>query len=309
MPSSKPQVARQPNLPSSLLSLLTGWMQQGIESFSATQRIFEEVVIRQNAATAQSLENYIADSENSPVAILTELAVRGTSSFIEAQRILLHLAEKENQIAMNGVKERIVDSPGGVVVTDFVRRTLDTFLRMQQDFLKTTDKQITNWLEAVQQGGGHQGTQLVDLARNAMETFVHAQKKFLDVIADEAIRATSNKHRPLKRTKKTDLPKLADDATRSFVEAQQRLLEVVTQQMNINVNTTSRAMRLISPSCLLPMANITGENLSNFVGAEKTLLDAMTKPGRGSQARSTAARQRSRSVRPRERVHAARASG
>src|SRR5690349_10972009 len=133
--------------PLDFLSLMTGWMKQGIEGFAATQRIFGEVAMRQNAAANKTLRDEISDREHSPLALLTDLAVEGTSSFIEAQKILLHLALEENQRMMNGIKERVADSPQAVAMTDLIRRSLDTLLRMQQDFLRTTSKQTLQWLE------------------------------------------------------------------------------------------------------------------------------------------------------------------
>ena len=262
------------DVPASLLSLLTGWMQQGVESFSATQRIFGEVAMRQNAAATKAIQNGIADADHSPVEILSRLAAEGTSSFIEAQKILLRLVQQENEIVMNGVKERI-DSTPGVAMAELLRRSLDTFIRMQQEFLKTTDKQTTQWLEAVKKGAGYQGAELVDLAREEMGTFIQAQKRFLEVVEQETMRATGRHTLPKTKMKKTDLPKLANAATDAFIEAQKRLLEVMSQQMNINLEVAGRAIDLVSPSRLLPVADLTGEGVKTFVGAEKALIEAM----------------------------------
>ena len=265
--------------PSTFLSLLTGWMQQGIASFSATQRIFGEVAMRQNAAVTKTLEHGRLDLEHSPVAILSELAIQGTSSFMEAQKILLNLVQQENEIVMNGVKERVAGSTPGVVMTDLVRRSIDTFIRMQQDFLKTTRKQTLHWLEAVKAGEGYQGTHLVDLAREDMETFVHAQGKFLDVIAQETAKATSGKtDHTTKTVLQTELPKLAREAANSFIDAQKRLLDVLGQQMNVNLGAATRAMEMLSPTRLWPMAKRTGEGVKNFVEGEKAMIESMIKP-------------------------------
>jgi len=271
--------------PSSFLSLLTGWAQQGIESYLATQRILVDVATRQNSAAIKALrEGMSADAEHSPVAILTELAIEGTSSFIEAQKVLLNLAQQENEIIMNGVKERIGDSTRAVAMTDLVRRSLDTFIRMQQDFLKTTSKQTLQWLHAVQAGKGYMDTHLLDLAREGMDTFVQAQKKFLDVIAQEAARATGDKHEhKVTPAKKTELSKLAREATNSFIEAQKRLLDVMGQQMNVNVKAATRTMGLVSPSRIFPVANFTGEEVKRFVDAEKSLIQSIIKPHSGSK--------------------------
>lgn len=263
--------------PSSIFSLLTGWVQQGVESFFATQRVLVDVAMRQNAIAMKSLRDVLSDPENSPVAILTELAVEGTSSFIEAQHILLNLVQQENEILMNGVKERVGGSPAAVATTDLLRRSIDTFVGMQQEFLRITKKQTMSWLEAVNAGKGYNGSHLVDLARESMDTFVHSQKKFLDIISEETSKAISGKPRTDK-IKKTEIAKLAHEGVNTFIDAQKKLLDVAGQQMNVNLDATTRAMSMLSPMRLLPMANITGEGVRSFVEAEKALIDSMVKP-------------------------------
>ena len=56
-------------------------------------------------------------------------------------------------------------------------------------------------------GKPYQTEHLVELAREAMENFVNAQKHFMDVIADETAKATGAKHsNGFKKIKKTELP-------------------------------------------------------------------------------------------------------
>ena len=264
--------------PSSFLTLLSGWVQQGVESFFATQRIFVDLAMRQNAMAMKSLREGLSDPEHSPIAILTEMAVEGTSSFIEAQRILLNLAQQQNEIFLNGLKERVAGSGPACAATDLVRRSVDTFIGMELDFLKLTSKQTMEWLDAAGKGK-YAPTHVVDLAREAMDTFVHAQKKFLDVITEETTRLTSTKPgKAAKAVKKTELAKLARDASNAFIEAQKKLLDVAGQQMNVNLKAAVKAMDLLTPSRLLPLANITGENIRSFVDAEKGVIEHMVKP-------------------------------
>ncbi len=268
-----------PHPPASLLSLLTGWVQQGVESFFATQRVLVDVAMRQNAAAMKALREGLTDPEHSPMAIAAELAIEGTSSFIEAQRILLNLAQQENDIVMNGIKERVAGSVPISAMADLFRRSVDTFIRMQQDFLKITSKQTLSWLEGVKTGKSYQNTHLVDLAREGMDTFVQAQKKFLDVIAQETAKMTAGKpEQAAKHVKKTELPKLAREATNAFIDAQKKLLDVVGQQMNVNLKTATKTMEMLSPTRLLPMANLTGEGVKSFIDAEKTMIESMIKP-------------------------------
>jgi len=217
--------------------------------------------------------------EESPLAILTELAVEGTSSLVEAQRALLNLAQQENDIILNGVKERIGGFLPAVAMTDLVRRSLDTLLGMQQELLTTTSKQTLEWLQSEKQSKGKRATHLVEFAREGVETFTRAQKKFLEVVAQEAEKVTSGKkEHESKVVKKAELAHLAREAGNAFVEAQKRLLDVMGQQMNVNLDATTRAMEMMSPSRLVPVASRTGEGMRNFVNAETSLIGSLIKP-------------------------------
>lgn len=293
--------------PSSFLSLLTGWVQQGVESFFATQRVLVDVAMRQNAVAMKTLRENLSDSEHSPLAILAELAVEGTSSFVEAQKILLNMAQQENEIILNGIKERAGGNMPIAVMSDLLRRSIGTFIHMHEDFLKITSKQTISWLEEMKAGKGFQGTHLVNLAREGMDTFVAAQKKFLDVVAQETAKATSAKPEAMKHIKPAEMSKLAREATNAFIEAQKRLLDVIGQQMNVNLKVATKTFEMMAPTRLLPIANLTGEGVKNFVTAEKALIESMIKPHNGAKVVSMGER-RKRPVRTKtEKVQVARA--
>jgi len=279
--------------PSSFLTLVSGWVQQGVENIFATERVLVDLAMRKSSDAMKSLRDGVSAPEHSPIAILNELAVEGTSSFIEAQRVLLNLAQHENEIVMGGVKERVYTSVPATATTDLVRRTIDTFIDMHREFLRITSKQTQDWLEQAGKGK-YSGTHTVDLAREAMENFVEAQKKFLDVVAQETTRLTSGKgEKAEKVVKKTELTKLAREASNAFVEMQKKMLDIAGQQMNVNLKAATRALEVIKPFRLLPMANITGEGVKRFVDAEKAMIDSMIKP------RTTRQRSR-RAPRPRK---------
>jgi len=261
--------------PSSFLTLLSGWVQQGVENVFATERVLVDLAMQKSADAMKSLREGVSAPEHSPVAILTELTVEGTSSFMEAQRILLNLAQHENEIVMGGVKERVSAFVPATATTDLVRRTIDTFIDMHKEFLKITNKQAVDWLQQAAKGK-YGGTHAVDLAREATETFVDAQKKFLDVIAHETTALTSGK-KAAEAVKKTELAKLARDAGNAFIEMQKKMLDIAGQQMNVNVKAATRTLEMIRPR-LLPMASITGDGVKKFVDAEKAMIDSMIKP-------------------------------
>ena len=219
-----------------------------------------------------------AHDEQSPLAILTELAVEGTSSLVEAQRTLLNLAQQENEIVLNGVKERVGGFLPAAAMTDLVRRSLDTLLGMQQELLTTTSKQTLEWLQS-EKSQKNSATPLIEFAREGVETFTRAQKKFLEVVAEEAERVTSGKkEHETKVVKKAELAHLAREVGSAFVEAQKRLLDVMGQQMNVNLDATTRAMEMMSPYRLVPVANRTGEGVRDFVNAETSLIGSLMKP-------------------------------
>jgi hypothetical protein len=268
----------------SFVSLLTGWAQQGVQTLFSTQRILLDLVMRQNANVMHAVHQHLSDPEHSPTVILNEMASEGMSNYMEGQAILLDLAQQQNEILMNGVKERVADWPAAQALTDLIRRTLDNFVDMQQAFLKIADQQTQSWFEALKAGKPYQSEHLIKAAREGMETFVKAQKQFLDVIADETLKATGAKHHNggAKKMKPAELSALAREATKSFVDAQKKLFDVAGQQMSTNVKTAGRAMELLKfPS--VPLAELTREGVQSYVNAQKALMEVMLKPNQAAK--------------------------
>ncbi len=262
--------------PSSFVSLLSGWVQQAMESFFATQRILIDVAMRQNANTMKAMRDSLSHPESSPTSILSELAVEGTSNFIEAQRVLLDLANKENEIIMDGIKERVHTSKAASAMANLMRRSVENFVGMQHEFLTIASKQTEGWLHDSKAGKRYEGNRLIDAAREGMETFVHTQKKLLDVISEEATKVTSKGERTAKPMTKTELTTLARESVNALVDAQKKLLDVAAQQMKTNLKMATRASQATVPM-RLPIAKLTGEGVKSFVDAEKALIDSMMK--------------------------------
>jgi hypothetical protein len=281
MPAAvKSELSRTHPREPSFVSLLSGWAQQGVQTLFSTQRILIDLVMRQNASVMQALRQHLSDPQHSPTAILSEVVGEGVSNFIEGQTILLNLAQQQSEILMGGVKERMGNWPAAQAMTDLLRRSLGTFLEMQQEFLKIAEKQTHSWIEAAKAGKPYQGDHLVKAAHEAMENFVKAQKQFLDVITDETLKATGGKHVTVsgKKMKKTELSELAREATKSFVDAQKKLFDVAGRQMSANVKTVGKTLEFAKlPS--IPLAELTREGVQSYVDAQKALMDVMLKPG------------------------------
>jgi hypothetical protein len=264
---------------SSFVHLLSGWAQQGVQSFFATQRILLDLAMRQNASLMQSVRQQLSDPQHSPTTILSETTAEGVSNFIEGQKVLLELGHKQNEILMNGVKERVGEWPAAQAVTELLRRSVETFIEMQQEFLKIAGKQTHNWVEAAKSGSPYESEHLVELAREAMDNFVKTQKHFMDVIAEETAKATGGQHtNGVKKGKKVELSQLARQATESFIDAQRKLVDVAGRQMNANVKAAGKSLDLMRPFPFLPLAELTREGVKSYVDAQKELMDVMVKP-------------------------------
>jgi hypothetical protein len=283
---------------SSVISLLSGWAQQGAQTLFATQRILIDLAMRQNATVMHAIKRQLSDSQHSPTAILSEVAGEGMTNFLEGQKILLNLGKEQNKLLMRGIKERVGDSPRRQALVDLLRRSVDSFIEMQEEFLTIANQQAHSWVDAAKAGKPYQPERFVDLARESIETFVKAQKQFLDVISEETTKATSGRHAngAAKKMKPTELSELARNSTDAFIEAQKRLVDVAGRQINANVKTTGKAMELLQPFPFLPLNELTREVVKSYVEAQKALMDAVIKRPNGGKTAVTARRPVRRAV-------------
>src|SRR3974390_2819930 len=167
MPAAEARPESRPR-ESSFVSILSGWTQQGVQSFFAMQRILLDLAMRQNANVMQALRQQLSDPHHSPTAILSEVAGQGMATFLDGQKVLLDLGKQQNEILMNALKERVGDQPQAQAVADLWQRSVETFIRMQEEFLKIAGKQTHVWVEAAKSGKPYQPEHLIDLAREGM---------------------------------------------------------------------------------------------------------------------------------------------
>jgi HEPN domain-containing protein len=283
---------------SSTFSLLSGWAQQGAQTLFATQRILIDLAMRQNASVMHAVRQQLSDPHHSPSAILGEIAEDGLNNFLEGQKVLLELGKQQNELLITGVQERMGDWPAAHAMTDLLRRSVETFIEMQEEYLKIAGKQTHAWVESAKAGKPYQPEHVVDLARDSMDNFVKAQKRFMDVLADETARATGGKHTHAtgKKTKTTELPELARKATDAFLEAQKRLMDVAGRQMNTSVKTVGKTLELLKPFPFLPVSELTREAVKSYVDAQKQLMDVMVKTPNGAKPAAKAERHPRRPV-------------
>jgi len=267
---------------SSFVSLLSGWVQQGVENIFATQRILVDLAKRQNTGAVNFVRERLGESTYCPTAMVSEIVGEGLSNFIEGQKLLLNLAKQEYDIVTTGVKERVGGFTPAVAVTDLVQRSLDTFVEMHQDFLKIVGKETHAWLVAAKNGHSYDPEGLVEAARESFDTFVRTQKKFLNVVKEETTKATSGNGME-KKMKKTEITELAQQATDSFIEAQQKLIELVGKQVNVHLKAAGRMLEMVGPS-VNPIPEMTRAGVKTLVDTEEALIDTMTKGGTETKA-------------------------
>jgi len=303
MPSkvkSRPGAARA-HEPSGIAQL-TDWVREGTESFFATQRTLLDLVMRQNAHVIHAVGAHLKAARSVPAETLTEIAGEGAAGFIAAQRVLLTLAQRQNEILLTATKERTGGSAPLAALTDTVRRGIDNFIDMQLRFLTLAAKETDAWIERAKEGKGFTSPDLGELAREAMETFVRSQKKFLDVIAEETTHATTSNGKA--HAKKTEVSELARQAAEAFIDAQKKLLDVATQQVEVNVKTARHAFEVLNPFPVISLGDLTRQTVDGLGVARKALLEVIAKPGRGAGA---AAEHHARARRPKPHKRAPRA--
>ena len=282
----------------SVVSLISGWAQQGVRTFFATQRILLDLAMRQNANVMHVLRQQLTDPHHSPTTILSEMASEGMENFLAGQKVILELGKQQNEILLSGVKERIGDCPRRLAAVDLLRRSVQTFIHMQEEFLKIAGKQTRTWIEAAKAGKPYQPEHLVDLARESMDNFVKTQKQFLDIVAEETAHATSGKRdNGARKIKKTELPQIARHATESFIDAQKKLVDVAGELMHANVKTAGKALDLLQPLPFLPLDELTRDAVKSYVDAQRALMDVIAQPSNGHERPAKTVRHVKRPVR------------
>ena len=270
---AKPEVqARE----SSFVRLLSGWVQQGVENFFATQRILVDLVMRQNGTVIDVLGEKLTAPDFRPVAVAKEFAGEGLANFIEGQKLLLALARRENEILATAMKERA----GGFAVTDAmmntIHRSINTFVEIELEYLKSASKHVHGRLAAVKAGKMYEGDKLVDLAREGLETFVEAQKKFLPVVSEEMPTLTGGKEVVVSKAKKTELTELAREAADSFIDVEKKLMDVAARQVHVSLKAASTAAKIMPTVPYRDIPDLTREGFRSFVEAEKAVIESVT---------------------------------
>jgi hypothetical protein len=279
MRQTKPEAHEYEPREFSPISLVSELIQQGTERFFATQRILLDLIMRQNSMTMDAVRQALTVKRPAPEQTFAELAIEGLSNFIAGTRVLLHFVRQHNQIMMHGVRERVDRSAVVSALTDIMRRSVDTFIELQEKDFTLAARQTEAWLESIRTGEPYEGKALPEIAKEALENFVHAQKAYLDVIAEETITA-ADRPAHYKRMEQTEVSELAINATHNFVDAQKKLLDVAAKMVALNLKTVRTAVEAVPAVPRINFKRLTRDTIVSFVDAQKALIDAMISPRR-----------------------------
>lgn len=275
----KTETSRTHPRESTFMSIMAGWAEQGVQSIFATQRILLDLAMRQNENVMRALREQLSDPDYCPAAIISEAAGDGITNFIAGQKLLLELGKQQHEILMEGIKERVGGWPAAQAMTSLLQRSVETFIHMQQEFLNIAGKGTHEWVEAAKEGKPYEYEHMVTMAREGLENFMKTQKRFLDVISEEAAKSKGKGgEEPMRKMKKTEMAELAKQATESFIEAQKNLIDLAGKQMNANVKHASKAANLLRPFPFVPFAEMTREGVKSYVDAQKALMNTVVKP-------------------------------
>ena len=275
---------------SSLLALLSGWGQQGVQTLFATQRILLDLAMRQNANVMHAVRQQLSDPHHSPAAILNEVAEETTTNFLEGQRVLLALGREQNALLMDAAKERMGDSPRRTAAINLLQRSFEAVLQMQEQYLKLAGKQTRAWLQSAQAGKPYQPENVIQFAREGMETFLKAQKHFLDIVSEETTKAVEGKPAKTSAKKPAEVKEVLRRSTQAMVDAQKAFVDVAGKQMDAQVEAAGMALKLVKPFPFLPVNELAREAVKSYVDAQKALMDVMTKSPNGHKESSRPAR-------------------
>lgn len=255
------------------VSLVTELTRQGVDGALATQRIMLDLIMRQNATTMNALRQTLSGSRMPKADGMTEMAAQGVANFIEAQRVLLNTALQGNEIVMTAVKERT----GNPVIADLLRRSIDTFIDLQQHFLTIAERETSTWMDQAREGKIGGGKSMAELLEDSLDQFVRSQKKLLDMISEEMEAAEAKKGEE-KKEPATGITDLMSQGAGALIQMNKKLLDVAGKQVDVNLKVAKRAVDALKPSMRFNPAELARQYADNLVAAQKSMLDIIVKP-------------------------------
>jgi hypothetical protein len=211
-------------------------------------------------------------SRNSVPGLFGEWIRQGAEGFIATQKILLDLVAQQNALALTMVRERLgalSPSPSNKLV-ELAGKGFENFMEAQRVLLELAAQQNNIIAEAMRPAiPGDTLKGMAEVVRQGVDTFISAQKKFIDM-AETQTHAAIADYREGKKVEGSRLADLARDAMKNFIDSQKRFLDIVEEQMltkrepGIEAEMKAKRVELVDSA---------KQGIDAFVEAQKRLLD------------------------------------
>ncbi len=277
---------KKPSRVSSPATQLVGWARQGIEGFTAAQKILLDLAAQENALLIGMVREQFGKPGFRPGATMAGMAEKGVKNFGEAGKVVLDLAAGETKLMVEGVKEGLRLPVAAGAMAEVVRHRVDTLIGMQKHLLEAATEQTHEMAESYRKGEAWKaGASVVELARKGLQGFVDGEKKFLDLASQEVSAATKGGKKGGKepRERMKVMTEMAREGTEKYIEAQKKLLDLAIEQMEEMGKGEKKEG--VKKDGQHKWGELTEKSMRNLVTAEKSLLDLATKPGKGAAPR------------------------
>jgi hypothetical protein len=245
---------------------------QGSETLAVAMQIVSDLTAQEVALVVGMLRER---ATLWPAASTVQTAGDVVTGFTDAGKILLDLAADESAVVTDAVKEAFRLRPSFSALIDLIPRGVGTLIEMHKHLLDMIAGQTREIVGAYVEGKPLQpGMRIAKMARQSIETFVEAQKTFLDQINEQVAQATQGGRdsRAARRERSKVMRQLAREGIEKFIDTQRGLLELAMERMEAEGRVRAKPVPRTS------LAEIARESVQNFTMAQKSLLDLAVKP-------------------------------
>lgn len=212
---------------SSPLATLTELAVEGTSSLIEAQRALLQLAQQENEIIFTGIKERV--SSFVPAAAMTDLVRRSVDTVIDMQQELLTHSSRQTLEWLESEKAGKGDRAARLA--EFARTGVETFTRAQSRFLEAVAQESARAASGKQDGGAKATKkELTDLAREAGDAFIEAQKRLLDIMGqqinvnlDASARATGL----ISPSRLAPAANFATSSVRDFVQAQGALIESV----------------------------------------------------------------------------------
>jgi len=267
-------------------SRLAGWARQGMDSFMSMQKILLDLTAQQNALVIGMLRESFSKPLLWPGDAIVSIADKGVQNISAAGKILLDFAGDGTELVVDRVKEAVPLPNVARTVANLFRHRLVTLLDLQKRLLEVAAEQTHEAAESYHEGKGLRaaGASAAELARKAVENFVETEKKFLDLAVHEvSAKAGGDSRKPAVEGYKA-ITQLVREGGEKYIDAQQKLLNLAVEQMESAGKAAGKRVESVRHEARTSLGELTEKSVRNFVTAQKSLMELVSKPATAKES-------------------------